>query len=284
MADSVSTIVAAVAGISGVALGAVLQHFFTSALEARRRQQELRSNSHVDLLRGMTELTYARRSDDPTRVTEARRQLADAKVRVAVYGDPSVVRALARFTREGENLSSPTALEAFTSLLEAMRRGSGKRSSAITAEEVSLVLIGPSEINALRDDKLLESHLNEKGGHVLIPLATWAARAAIVSAMADTLTIGGKAFEFFYTKRLQDPDLQQKALALQAAYSTYSDREVEAIKKRIEGCRDRFIAEGAGEGRKTCLCSVLQDVKDGNGGSIPVDDWKNTYDQLHCAA
>jgi len=64
--------------------------------------------------------------------------------------------------------------------------------------------------------------------------------------------------------------------------STYSDDAVEAIKKRLLSCRDRFVREGSGQQRKGCLCSVLQDVKDGNGGTIPFDDWAQTYETLGC--
>lgn len=284
MIDDVSTIVAALAGLSGIALGATLQYFLTRSLEDRREQRELRSRAYLDLLRGMTELASARRVGDTTGEAEALRLLTDAKVRIAVYGSPAVVQALARFVGEGENLALSPARAAFTSLAAAMRTDAGKRQSAIAANEVTLVLIGLPD-SGRKTVLLTPRHkVDENGGNVPFTLNDWAALAAIVSAMADVLTIGGQTFDFFFRRRLKDPTLPQKALTLQNTYSTYSDREVEAIKKRIEGCRDRFIKEGAGEGRKTCLCSVLQDVKDGNGGSIPVDEWEKTYEKLGCAA
>lgn len=68
-----------------------------------------------------------------------------------------------------------------------------------------------------------------------------------------------------------------------AAYSTYSDREIEELVKKIEGCRDRFITQGSGVDRARCFCSILKEISDGNGGTLPrIDDWKRMYEQL-CA-
>lgn len=286
MSDDVSALIAALAALSGVALGAVLQHFFTRTLEEKRQQRDLRTAAYLDLLRGMTELTYARRSGDEAREAEALRLLTDAKLRVAIDGSPLVAQALARFVREGENLAMSRAREAFTSLLATMRADATGRKEDLTAAEVALILIGPTEEElqtriGITDRPRLPG---EQGDDMPFTLVEWASLAAIVSAMSDVLTIGAQTFDFFFRRRLADPALPQKAEVLRDAYSTYSDREVEAIKKRIEACRDRFIKEGTGEGRKTCLCSVLQDVKDGNGGTIPVDEWQKAYDKLGCAA
>ena len=114
-------------------------------------------------------------------------------------------------------------------------------------------------------------------------LEQWANLAAIVSAMVDVLTIGKESFQRYLNLRMEDPALPELAVVLDAADSTFSDQELDAIKRRIEACRDRFVREGSGEQRKECLCSVLKDVKDGNGGDIPVPDWADAYRQLRCA-
>lgn len=119
---------------------------------------------------------------------------------------------------------------------------------------------------------------------LLLNIGEWASLAAIISAMCDVLNTGRDTYEFFYKQRLSDPNALQRAAALQHAFSTYTDREIERIKERVEGCHDRFIKEGSGTRRTECLCSVLTDVKDGNGGSIPdFDNWPQTYDKLGCA-
>lgn len=113
--------------------------------------------------------------------------------------------------------------------------------------------------------------------------AELAAIAATISAMVDVIRFGTDNFQQIYNRRLESRDNATRALQLQSALSTYSDRELEKITCRIESCRDRFIREGSGKQRVVCLCSVLTDVKDGNGGQIPVDEWDEMYEQLNCA-
>jgi hypothetical protein len=116
----------------------------------------------------------------------------------------------------------------------------------------------------------------------MFTLEQFAALAAIVSAMVDVYKVGRGTFTSFLDSRKRAPDYISKGEILKKALSTFSDRELDAIKERIEGCRDRFIEEGSGARRKNCLCSVLNDVRDGNGGSIPVPEWDEMYDQLGC--
>jgi predicted CopG family antitoxin len=117
---------------------------------------------------------------------------------------------------------------------------------------------------------------------VMLSLEQFAALAAIISAMADMYNIGRDSFSDYLQRRNNAPDYLSRGEILRNIFGTYSDAEVEAIKDRIESCRNRFIAEGSGKNRIACLCSVLNDVKDGNGGIIPVPEWERTHKQL-CA-
>jgi len=112
--------------------------------------------------------------------------------------------------------------------------------------------------------------------------AEWAALAANISAMIDVYRIGKETFETYFDRRLNSKSNADKAKALEQSFGTYSDSEIDAIEARIQSCRDRFITEGSGEARKNCLCSVLQDVMMGNGGTIPDSEWSNVYDALGC--
>src|SRR2546425_5637822 len=106
-----------------------------------------------------------------------------------------------------------------------------------------------------------------------LALPDWASLAAIISAMIDVVQFGGQTFQAFLKKRREDPKLPERARALEAALSTYSEEEIQAIIDRINACVARFMAEGSGKNRQKCLCSVLRDVKDGNGGTIPDLEW-----------
>lgn len=117
---------------------------------------------------------------------------------------------------------------------------------------------------------------------IAVPLVDWTAIAAMISAMADVITIGRETYEFYLRLRRDDPSTSQTAEKLAKAFSTYSPDEIAAIEKRITRCRDRFIQEGAGEARKQCFCSVLRDVREGNGGVFPNPEWERTFKQLNC--
>jgi len=110
----------------------------------------------------------------------------------------------------------------------------------------------------------------------------WIEALAGFKALYDLVKFGAD-----YTKSLiahrKEPATIREAQRVSAAYSTYSDREVEEIIKKIEGCRDRFISQGSGKDRARCLCSIFDEIKGGNGGTLPnIDAWRDMYDQLNC--
>lgn len=112
----------------------------------------------------------------------------------------------------------------------------------------------------------------------------WEGLAAMISAMIDVVRLGRDTYAEFVSERREDPELGPKAKGLAAALGTYSQDEVAAIIERIDECRQRFMAEGSGAARTRCICSVLRDVRDGNGGTLPHEDWEAAWDQLGCAA
>lgn len=114
--------------------------------------------------------------------------------------------------------------------------------------------------------------------------AEWGTIAATISAMADVYQIGKETYETYFKRRLATKDNEAKARALERAFGTFSDEEVSSIDERIKGCRQRFIDQGSGQSRKSCLCSVLLEVLLGNGGSIPDPEWQRLFEALGCAS
>lgn len=73
-------------------------------------------------------------------------------------------------------------------------------------------------------------------------------------------------------------------IAAKISLGTYSDEEVREIHRRLENCKKQFIHTFDGDDRTRCICYILTQVKNGNGGTIPDPDWQATYDQLNCEA
>ena len=111
----------------------------------------------------------------------------------------------------------------------------------------------------------------------------WLEALAGLKALYD-LSEGAVDYAANLTRHREERATQEAARRASVAYSTYSDAEIEAILKRIEGCRQRFITQGGGDDRKACLCSIFKEIAAGNGGTLPqVDDWENMFRRLNCA-
>lgn len=109
---------------------------------------------------------------------------------------------------------------------------------------------------------------------------TWLEVLSWVKAIFDAATLSADVREA-YQKHRDERDTQAEARRVSEAFSTYSEEELEAVSKRLKACKDRFIAEGSGAQRTRCLCSVFEDLIEGNGGVLPrIDDWERIYRQV----
>jgi hypothetical protein len=108
----------------------------------------------------------------------------------------------------------------------------------------------------------------------------WLEALAGLKALYDLVTSGADYGKSFLLHR-QERDTIAESQRASRTFSTFSDREVEELVRKIEGCRDRFITQGSGADRARCLCSIFEEIKAANGGSLPlIDDWERMYQQL----
>jgi hypothetical protein len=135
----------------------------------------------------------------------------------------------------------------------------------------------------------------------MVDIVIWIEVLSWIKALFDAAELGDKLYNYYeqqrggpsirrepewvieraYEKYKNSPDTRLEAKRVSIQYSTFSEEEVEAMLKRLKGCRDRFIKQGGGEERVMCICSVLDEVKKGNGGVLPnIDDWKRIYASL----
>lgn len=124
--------------IIGVVIGAVMQYWFSRAVEARKQIQLVQTQAYVDFLRAVTKSAHA---TSPEASRSAQADAADAKARVAVYGTAEVIIALARFEEKGAVLDNSETKAAFIALVGAMRQKQGEASP----NDLGLVLFGGHE-------------------------------------------------------------------------------------------------------------------------------------------
>lgn len=110
----------------------------------------------------------------------------------------------------------------------------------------------------------------------------WLEILSLTKALFDAVKSGADVIQS-YQRHRQERDTIQESQRVSRVFTTYSDKELKAIITRLEQCRDRFILQGGGADRARCVCSILDEVRVGNGGELPlIDDWENIYRQLGC--
>jgi len=109
----------------------------------------------------------------------------------------------------------------------------------------------------------------------------WLHVVASIGAIIEVVKYGAE-YTAAFARKMDEPATNAAAQKVSLVLSTYSDDEVEQLLRRIKRCRDHFIDEGSGIERVKCMCSVLRDIKDGNGGDFPLDEWEELFRQLKC--
>jgi hypothetical protein len=125
-------------------------------------------------------------------------------------------------------------------------------------------------------------HSLNNTSEIMATTANWLDLLATLKAGFDFAKSGidyATAFRMHKAER----DTQAEARRASKVFVTYSDVELRAIIQKIEDCQTRFILQGGGKDRHSCLCSIFNEVIRGNGGRLPViDDWKRMYNELNC--
>lgn len=110
----------------------------------------------------------------------------------------------------------------------------------------------------------------------------WLEALAGLKALYDLLEFGVD-YAAALRKHRDESDTVAESSRAAAQFSTYSDSEIQQLIRKIAGCRDRFIMQGSGADRARCMCSIFQEISEGNGGQLPrIDDWQRMFDQLRC--
>ncbi len=72
-------------------------------------------------------------------IDEANHQLADAKCRIVLYGEPVVIDAIAAFTRGGNVLNTKEQMDLFVTVVQVMRHSNGSKVRVAAADIVSIL-------------------------------------------------------------------------------------------------------------------------------------------------
>ncbi|MBN9887613.1 hypothetical protein [Salipiger abyssi] len=127
--------------LAGVVFGALIQFFLTNIRTRREAFEQRQSEAYVAFLKATAELAIAQTRDQGSAsLPAAMAAAAEAKARIAIYGNADVAKRLAHFMRKHEALTSPEAMADFVAVATAMRKSSRRAKNAIPASDLGQLL------------------------------------------------------------------------------------------------------------------------------------------------
>jgi hypothetical protein len=117
----VNLLTPALSAVIGLAVGAILQYYFSRRLDAVRHFQDLRTRAYSDFIGGVADTANAARKGDHTLQLDALAKATEAKIRILLYGSRAVVNAVAEFSVAQGSVTSKEVAPRFVEVIHAMR-------------------------------------------------------------------------------------------------------------------------------------------------------------------
>jgi hypothetical protein len=134
------TVITALLSILGVVVGVVLQNHLAKENNEQKQLLESRNNAYVDFLEAVSLVVAAQRIGKKERELEELAKLTNAKARICIFGEESVIRRLAAFWAAGASLETETEILAFTRFCLDIRKSLGLKDKEFLSGEVSQLL------------------------------------------------------------------------------------------------------------------------------------------------
>ncbi len=132
--------IAIIGSLLGVIVGAVLQSYLVRRNQKDNRLLEWRNTAYTDFINAATLVATAQRHGKRDVVAEHLARLSDAKARICVYGDASVIAEIAEFWRHGATLQTESEILAFTRVCLSIRKSLNVSGAAINFPDISQLL------------------------------------------------------------------------------------------------------------------------------------------------
>jgi hypothetical protein len=128
--------------ILGIIVGALLNFFFTKLKDGHQKKIEQKSKSYTDMVKAITEITIAQKMGDDEMERIATALLIDAKIRVCIYGNQTVLEKTSIFFRYGAVLDNKESCLRFLDMITEMRKNSRTDKESINTSDISMLLLG----------------------------------------------------------------------------------------------------------------------------------------------
>ena len=108
--------------VIGVIIGALLQFLFSKRSELRKQQNLLKITAYTDLIKGLAGMAISQQYKDFSKEKEYKMLVADAKSRICIYGDESVIKKISYFLKMGGTIDSIDSNKAFVDIIVEIRK------------------------------------------------------------------------------------------------------------------------------------------------------------------
>ena len=131
--------VAAISFFTAVVV-AVVTHFLSNRRKARDELSEMRLRAYADFVSATSRIVAARRIGKTSDEFDDLAALNDAKARICICAESTVVKALADFWKHGGTLERESEILAFTRLCTEIRKSLGASEAGLQEVELSSTL------------------------------------------------------------------------------------------------------------------------------------------------
>ena len=113
-------------------------------------------------------------------------------------------------------------------------------------------------------------------------VSTWVDILAGIRALYDLVKFGSD-YQTGFLKYRSEIEVYREAERVSQMFYT-SSGEIWTLMRDLEACGAR-ITQGKAEDPARCLCSIFNNIKAGNSGTLPpIAHWKTIYDELGCGS
>lgn len=105
----------------GVVVGASMQFLFTYSGEKRKLKEALKIQAYVDFVKGLAGANIAAKLSKQKELHDNYALVADARVRIAIYGSSAVILSLAEFFKQGGEVVTEKGKRNLLNACQAMR-------------------------------------------------------------------------------------------------------------------------------------------------------------------
>ena len=141
------TLTATVLPIIGIILGATLQYLYSKSTEIHKQHFLAKNQAYIDYLKCVSELAKIAKSNNNKRKIDVSALLADAKMRICIYGSKKVVELLADFENSGAILNNQNTAKIFTQICNEMRNDNLGKYQKAKADDLLTILFKKYDFN-----------------------------------------------------------------------------------------------------------------------------------------